>query len=106
MVVGVLVPDSLEDCFEAAEEKDLVARGVRADALGDWKFGLEEVDEEEICSVEEVDCWKPVMVGKIVSLDLHDFEASPSYSWVSIAEVNGVGRIGDEAGYSGAVLLE
>lgn len=47
MVVGVLVPDSLEDCFEAAEEKDLVARGVRADALGDWKLGLEEVDEEE-----------------------------------------------------------
>lgn len=38
------------------------------------------------------------MVGKIVSLDLHDFEASPSYSWASIAEVNDVGRIGDEAG--------
>lgn len=102
----MLVPDGLDDGFEAAEEEDLVMGAGRADPVGEWNFVREEIDEEEVCGLKEVDRRKPVTVCEDVSLELHVFGASIGYSWASIAEIDGIGRIHHKAGYFGAVLFE
>lgn len=34
---------------------------------GDWKVGTEDIDEPEVCSVEEVEGWKPRAVAEDVT---------------------------------------
>lgn len=104
--VSVLVLDGVKDCFEAAEEDDFVVCGDGADKVRNWECEIEEIDELEVCSVEDGDGWEPEAVGEDVSFDLHDFQASACYPRAGIAEVNGVGAIVDEVGEFGTVLLE
>lgn len=78
---GNLGPEAGKDRFEPAEKKHVVVcadtaedTGIRTKVVSEideLKAGIEQFDEPEVSSVEEMDGWKLIAVGEDCAFDLH-----------------------------------